>query len=176
MTGIVATYVPKSSHAPHQLAGEGKYVIRAGSDFVPAPHGVVAGLFGRPPHPVIYPNFVIGPAKVTGGSLMLETKIDWPSTSSVGVDRSIISPREFRLAPGGFVSVVAFHLRIEANVNNDLRCRLIAGCKGAIPHSQEMFVSKKELQDLAAAVTGGKIDLQEAAEKILGVAENQSQV
>jgi predicted HTH transcriptional regulator len=47
-TGIVATLIPKSPRAPHQVAGEGKYMIRAGSDFVPAPHGVVAGLFGHP--------------------------------------------------------------------------------------------------------------------------------
>lgn len=57
-TGFVVTFVPQSFHAPHQLAGEGKYVIRAGSDFVPAPHGVVAGLFGKPPHPVVFPMFI----------------------------------------------------------------------------------------------------------------------
>jgi len=59
--GYVVTLVPQSTHAPHQIAGEGKYVIRAGSDFVPAPHGVVAGLFGRPPHPVVFPMFILSP-------------------------------------------------------------------------------------------------------------------
>lgn len=60
-TGFAATYVPQSTHAPHQMTGESKYMIRAGSDFVPAPHGVVAGLFGKPPHPVVFPNYIIKP-------------------------------------------------------------------------------------------------------------------
>lgn len=60
-TGFAATHVPQSTHAPHQMTGESKYMIRAGSDFVPAPHGVVAGLFGKPPHPVVFPNYIIKP-------------------------------------------------------------------------------------------------------------------
>ncbi len=57
-SGFVVTYIPQSTTAPHQMAGEGRYIIRAGSDFVPAPHGVVAGLFGKPPHPSLGINFI----------------------------------------------------------------------------------------------------------------------
>src|SRR6266478_6252865 len=59
--GLVATLIPRSTHAPHQLVGEGKYLIRAGSNFEPAPHGVLAGMFGRAPQPVVFANFAAHP-------------------------------------------------------------------------------------------------------------------
>jgi hypothetical protein len=52
--GFVVTYVPKSFLAPHQcLQGSKYYYVRAGSSFSPAPHGVLAGLFGRAPQPTL---------------------------------------------------------------------------------------------------------------------------
>ena len=46
--GFVVTYIAKSYDAPHQsLKPSLQYYIRAGSDFVPTPHAVLAGLFGR---------------------------------------------------------------------------------------------------------------------------------
>lgn len=203
-TGVVATFVPKSSHAPHQLAGEGKYVIRAGSDFVPAPHGVVAGLFGRPPHPILYPNFIVSPATLNSGrvyasativlvndgqvvaedlflsllfpsipdvgdTVSVEKNIDWPTASSLGIDRSIMSPREFRLAPGGLVSVMTIHLRISRYIDRDFRCKLMAGCKGAIPYSQELFVSRGDLKALVATANAGGVDMHAMTEKIIGL-------
>lgn len=51
--GYVATYVPKSYLAPHQTVGTNHYYIRAGSDFSPTPHGVLAGMFGQHPQPII---------------------------------------------------------------------------------------------------------------------------
>jgi hypothetical protein len=53
-TGFAATYVPKSARAPHQDLAKGGYYIRAGSDFLPAPYGVLAGLFGKRPEPFIF--------------------------------------------------------------------------------------------------------------------------
>lgn len=50
--GYVVTYVPKSNLRPHQAIGTNHYYIRAGSDFVPTPHGVLAGMFGQHPQPV----------------------------------------------------------------------------------------------------------------------------
>lgn len=47
--GFVVTYVPKSNDAPHQVVGDYKYYMRAGSSFSPVPHGVLAGMFGRRP-------------------------------------------------------------------------------------------------------------------------------
>jgi hypothetical protein len=179
--GFVATYIPKSSFAPHQLVNEGKYIIRAGSDFVPAPHGVVAGLFGRPPHPVVFPNYEFRPfydqsaqlqstfsiLLVNNGqiaaedlfvSLMTENGaaesayitfqklIDWPTTSGLGLDSSLISPREFRLAPRGLVKVASVTLWLKPPIQNNVRLTLTTGCRGAIPHSQDIRISATDIQ------------------------------
>lgn len=56
--GFVAMYVPQSFIGPIRgLVGE-QYYIRAGSDFVPAPHDVLAGMFGRAPQPQIGINLI----------------------------------------------------------------------------------------------------------------------
>lgn len=52
--GFVVTHIPKSYLAPHQCLKPLQYYIRVGSNFEPAPHGVLAGLFGRPPHPFVF--------------------------------------------------------------------------------------------------------------------------
>jgi hypothetical protein len=62
--GYVATYIPKSNHAPHQVVGELKYYMRAGSSFSPVPHGVLAGMFGRRPQPDVFHEFIAEPAQV----------------------------------------------------------------------------------------------------------------
>jgi hypothetical protein len=49
--GFVISIVPKSNHAPHQSVSGLQYYMRAGSDFVPVPHGILAGMFGRRPQP-----------------------------------------------------------------------------------------------------------------------------
>lgn len=70
-SGFVVTYVARSHLAPHQTVRPPQYFIRAGSSFVPAPHGVLAGLFGRPPQPFVFHSWNISPEKrvlVSGGS------------------------------------------------------------------------------------------------------------
>ena len=59
--GFVATLIPKSELAPHQSIFDSRYYMRAGSSFFPVPHSVLAGMFGRRPHPTIFANFA-GPA------------------------------------------------------------------------------------------------------------------
>jgi hypothetical protein len=50
--GFVITYVPTGLHVPYQsLYPRQEYYIRAGSNFLPTPPGVLAGLFGRAPQP-----------------------------------------------------------------------------------------------------------------------------
>lgn len=61
--GFVVTYIPKSNHAPHQVVGKLQYYMRAGSDFVPVLHGVLAGMFGRRPQPSLYHKFYVNPAE-----------------------------------------------------------------------------------------------------------------
>lgn len=47
--GYVATLVPASAIAPHQLVNGKTYLMRAGSSFQPVSHSVLAGMFGRRP-------------------------------------------------------------------------------------------------------------------------------
>ncbi len=50
--GFVVTHIPAGLNVPYRtLVGGEEYYIRAGSNFVPTPHAVLAGLFGRAPHP-----------------------------------------------------------------------------------------------------------------------------
>lgn len=64
--GFVATLVPESYLAPHQNLIDDYYYIRAGSNCVHAPHGVLAGMFGRKPTPNLYLMFMKTPAKLHG--------------------------------------------------------------------------------------------------------------
>ncbi|MCC5655332.1 ATP-binding protein [Nostoc sp. XA013] len=54
--GVVVTHVPVGYSVPLWSVAEGtrNYYIRAGSNFVPVPHGVLAGLFGRRPQPQLH--------------------------------------------------------------------------------------------------------------------------
>lgn len=64
--GFVITLIPKSVHTPHQVIGKKQYYIRAGSDFLPTPHDVLAGMFGRRPQPHVIHQFIVGPIEVVG--------------------------------------------------------------------------------------------------------------
>jgi hypothetical protein len=69
--GFAVTFVPKSYLSPHQcLQGRQQYYVRAGSNFYPAPHGVLAGLFGQAPQPTLSHQFRIdvGVTPYTGSS------------------------------------------------------------------------------------------------------------
>ncbi|MFC1752675.1 helix-turn-helix domain-containing protein [Thermoproteota archaeon] len=63
--GYVVTLIPKSNNAPHQAIVKNQYYMRAGSSFVPIPHGILAGMFGKRPQPWVYLMFSTGPAKIT---------------------------------------------------------------------------------------------------------------
>lgn len=71
-SGYVVSYIPASENAPHQVVGKSQYYIRAGSDFVPAPHQVLAGMFGRHPQPNIFHMFTVLPAKNEERCLIFE--------------------------------------------------------------------------------------------------------
>lgn len=62
--GFVATFIPKSHMAPHQCLRPPQYYMRAGSNFEPVPHGVLAGMFGRPPQPEIFHRWGVQPAEL----------------------------------------------------------------------------------------------------------------
>jgi hypothetical protein len=62
--GFVATLIPKSDRVPHQAIPEEKYYMRAGSNFLPVPHGVLAGMFGRRPQPTLVEEYTSKAVKV----------------------------------------------------------------------------------------------------------------
>ncbi len=70
--GYVGTLIPKSDYAPHQMVGKLQYYIRAGSDFVPAPHQVLAGMFGKRPQPNVFNMYIIEPAQHVGHDLIFK--------------------------------------------------------------------------------------------------------
>lgn len=51
--GFIATYIPKSEQAPLMTTIGSTFYIRSGSNNVPAPYSVLAGMFGRRPQPEI---------------------------------------------------------------------------------------------------------------------------
>lgn len=63
--GIVVTMVPKAHQAPLQTVKDLRFLVRAGSSFVPMPHGMVASLFGRPPAPHCFPNYILAVPTIT---------------------------------------------------------------------------------------------------------------
>lgn len=65
-TGFVATLVPKSEHLPHQTVGDLRYLMRAGSSFIPVPHAVLSGMFGRTPQPRVWHHWVFPPPEPLG--------------------------------------------------------------------------------------------------------------
>jgi len=71
-SGFAITYIPKSIHAPHQVVGKLQYYIRAGSSFVPTPHAVLAGMFGRRPQPNIYHLFTGDPPELISEKIKVQ--------------------------------------------------------------------------------------------------------
>ena len=51
--GFIATYIPKSEQAPLMTTMGNHIYIRSGSNNVPAPYSVIAGMFGKRPQPNI---------------------------------------------------------------------------------------------------------------------------
>jgi hypothetical protein len=69
--GFVITYVPTGFHVPYQtLYPKEEYYIRAGSSFLPTPHGVLAGLFGRRPQPNVSPIITLRTIETASSRLM----------------------------------------------------------------------------------------------------------
>lgn len=63
--GILATYIPKSEIAPLMTTTGSQIYIRSGSNNVPAPYAVIAGMFGKRPQPNI--ELVIADKAVIAG-------------------------------------------------------------------------------------------------------------
>jgi hypothetical protein len=68
--GFALTLIPSGMHAPYQTVGELSYHIRAGSNFVKAPHAVLAGMFGRRPQPVIKQSYLVQETPIASPGLV----------------------------------------------------------------------------------------------------------
>lgn len=66
--GFIISYIAKSPLVPHQCVQPMQCYMRAGSNFMPVPHGVLAGMFGRTPQPSVYHNWICEPVIVEPGS------------------------------------------------------------------------------------------------------------
>lgn len=60
--GFLVTYIPKCDIAPLMTNGNNTIYIRSGSNNVPAPYAVIAGMFGRRPQPNI--DLLVGNRKL----------------------------------------------------------------------------------------------------------------
>lgn len=100
--GYVVTLVPRSYLAPHQSVVHTNYYMRAGSNFVLVPHGVLQGMFGRRRVAPVFHQWAIAPpaAENKGGySIRCEVGI-LLSTFGPGVVRDIFL-NAYAAAPGG---------------------------------------------------------------------------
>jgi hypothetical protein len=68
--GFILTYIPKSMTAPHQSIIDFKYYIRSGSSFMPTPHSVLAGMFGKRPQPNVFHEFTAHPPEIVGTKII----------------------------------------------------------------------------------------------------------
>ncbi len=73
--GFAISFIPKSNSAPHQTIPDLKYFMRAGSDFVPVPHAVLAGMFGRRPAPRLGPMYVFSCPTIESLAICFEVGI-----------------------------------------------------------------------------------------------------
>jgi hypothetical protein len=51
--GYVVTLIPAADNMPLQVPGQARYYMRAGSNFTPIIHSVLAAMFGRRPSPIV---------------------------------------------------------------------------------------------------------------------------
>ena len=59
--GFVVSVIPKSENTPHRTIDwqkEWQYYMRAWDSFLPVPHSILAGMFGRRPNPKLSFNFM----------------------------------------------------------------------------------------------------------------------
>lgn len=105
--GYVATLIPRSVIAPHQLLPDKKYLIRTGSNFEPVTHGVLAGMFGRRPQPEVFPNFQIRAAEFSDQNVMeINLTLTLVNNGSVVADDCFASASV--LQKGGEDAVIRF--------------------------------------------------------------------
>ena len=97
--GFIATYIPKSELAPLMTTTNSAIYIRSGSNNVPAPYSVIAGMFGRRPQPNV--------------DLLLASKSLEVLENS---DEDMLYPKSIDNPPEKYVKI-SFSLQAENNSN-----------------------------------------------------------
>lgn len=96
--GFVVTLIPQSNSAPHQDIKEKRYYMRAGSDFLPVTHDIIAGMFGRRPQPRIVQQYLVKQAFFEGDSLKVELPI-WLRNDGAGIGSDVFLCADILSAP-----------------------------------------------------------------------------
>ncbi len=97
--GYIATYIPKSETAPLMSTVGNRIYIRSGSNNVPAPYSVIAGMFGKRPQPNI--DLIIENKKIE----IIEN-----------ADEDVLYPKSIDNPPEKYVKI-SFMLAAENNSN-----------------------------------------------------------
>ena len=95
--GFIATYIPKSELAPLMSTVGNNIYIRSGSNNVPAPYSVIAGMFGRRPQPNVELQIQDKSLTVIDNSeedILYPQSIDNPPEKSVKISFSIKGKNE----------------------------------------------------------------------------------
>lgn len=110
--GFIATYIPKSDQAPLMSTVGNNIYIRSGSNNVPAPYSVIAGMFGRRPQPnveLLIEDKSLDIIENLDEDILYPQSIDNPPEKSVKISFSIKGRNES--------NVIARELYLSCNVS-----------------------------------------------------------
>lgn len=98
--GFIATYIPKCEIAPLMTTTNSSIYIRSGSNNVPAPYAVIAGMFGRKPQPNV--ELLLGNRKIE---------------ALKNIDEDILYPKSIDNPPEEYVKIsFSFQAQNDSNV------------------------------------------------------------
>lgn len=111
--GFVATYIPKSDIAPLMTTVGSTIYIRSGSNNVPAPYSVIAGMFGRRPQPnieLIIGNRSLDVLENVDEDMLYPKSIDNPPQSYIRIN--------FALQGNNYSNVIAREIYLSCSTSN----------------------------------------------------------
>ncbi len=112
--GFIATYIPKCEVAPLMTSSNSAIYIRSGSNNIPAPYSVIAGMFGRYPQPNLelkVANKKIEALQNQDEDMLYPNSIDNPPEQYVKVS--------FELQGANISNVIAREMFLSAEVHSD---------------------------------------------------------
>jgi hypothetical protein len=112
-TGYVLSLIPSGLHAPYQTIGDMRYLMRAGSNFAPVPHAILAGMFGRRPQPSINYSFIINRPHIDPQRVVVSQLGVLIGNFGVGIATDVFANFMFKQDAGPNCSVVILPARPE---------------------------------------------------------------